>query len=167
MPVGVLVWLIGFRIAKSSAALSPAPSVAKAQTDPSTQRADTPPLPPRVAQLRPLCQDRVREPPEPDALPLPFGAHEVHSVVPVPGPHQRETVAPDRQAAVERAGAVLEQRAPLSGHAWLEIRLGLPGGEERPPEERNDLVEEARVFGDLEIPEDHVRKPEQIGRSEE
>src|SRR5207244_12115949 len=58
--------------------------------------------------------------------------------------------------------AVLEQRTPLSGHAWLEIRLGLPGGEERPPEERNDLVEEARVLGDLEIPEDHVRKPEQI-----
>src|SRR3989441_7516363 len=62
----------------------------------------------------------------------------------------------------ERAGAVLEQRAPRSGHAWLEIRLGLPGGEERPPEEWNDLVEEARVLGDLEIPEDHVRKPEQI-----
>src|SRR2546426_12356439 len=107
-------------------------------------------------------QDRLKEPAEPDALPLPFGAHEVHPVVPVPGPHQRETVAPDRQAAVERAGAVLEQRTPLSGHAWLEIRLGLPGGEERPPEERNDLVEEARLFGDLEIPEDHVRKPEQI-----
>src|SRR3989441_1293158 len=61
----------------------------------------------------------------------------------------------------ERAGAVLEQRAPRSGHAWLEIRLGLPGGEERPPEEWNDLVEEARVLGDLEIAEDHVRRSEE------
>src|SRR5437667_7606860 len=33
MPAGVLVWLIGFRIAKSSAALTPSPSVAKAMTD--------------------------------------------------------------------------------------------------------------------------------------
>src|SRR2546422_7547210 len=104
----------------------------------------------------------IRRPPRSTLFPYTTLFRSVHPVVPVPGPHQRETVAPDRQAAVERAGAVLEQRTPLSGHAWLEIRLGLPGGEERPPEERNDLVEEARVFGDLEIPEDPVRKPQQL-----
>jgi hypothetical protein len=56
----------------------------------------------------------------------------VHPVVPVSRADQWKVRAPDRQAAVERAGAMLEQGPVLCGHVWLEIRFVLPGCEERP-----------------------------------
>jgi hypothetical protein len=53
-------------------------------------------------------------------------------VVPVSRADQWEAMAPDRRAAVERAGAMLEQGPGLCRHMWLEIRFVSPGCEERP-----------------------------------
>src|SRR5437879_905305 len=104
----------------------------------------------------------MEEPGEPDTLPLSLGPHEVHPVVPVPCSHQRETMAPDGQAAVESSGAMFEHRGLLLGDARLEIRVGLLGGEERPFEEGHDLVEETPIAGGLDILLDDVGKPEAI-----
>ena len=68
-------------------------------------------------------------------------------------------MAPDRQAAVERARAMFEQGAALCGHAWLEIRLVLSSREERPIEEGHDLVEELDIAGDFKVVDDRIRQP--------
>ena len=68
----------------------------------------------------------------PDALSLPALTGLVHPVVLVSRADQWEVMAPDRQAAVEGAGAMLAQGPVLCGHAWLAIRFVLPGCEERP-----------------------------------
>src|SRR5213594_1656701 len=61
-------------------------------------RLDALALPARLGQPRPFRQDRMEEPGKPDTLPLPLGTHEIHPVVPVPCPHQWQTMAPDGQA---------------------------------------------------------------------
>ena len=54
-------------------------------------------------------EGRVQEPGEPDALARAALAHAVHAVVPVAGADQRQAVAAQGQALVQRAGAMLEQ----------------------------------------------------------
>ncbi len=118
------------------------------------------PFPAGAGQRRPLGKDRMQEPPEPDALPFPLGAHFVHPVVPIPGAHQRQAVRADRQAPIERARAVLEERALLVGDAWLEVRLVLGGRQHRSFEKGNDLVEHSGIAGNFDIPRDDVGKPD-------
>ena len=62
---------------------------------------------------RPLGEGRVQEPAEPDALAPALGADSIHPIVPVAGADQRQAVAADREAPVERACAVLEERGAL------------------------------------------------------
>ena len=119
-------------------------------------------LPACVGQPRKLPEDGVQKPAEPDALAFPFLADPVHPVIPVSRADQRQAVAPDRQAAVERARAMFEQGPVLCGHPWLEIRLVLPRRESRPVEEGNDLVEESDIAGDFQVVDDRVRQPQQI-----
>src|SRR3989442_2636964 len=119
-------------------------------------------LPARFGHCRPFRQDRMEEPGEPDTLPLSLGPHEVHPVVPVPCSHQRETMAPDGQAAVESSGAMFEHRGLLLGAARLQIRVELLAAGGRPFEEGHDLVEEAPIAGGLDILLDDVGKPEAI-----
>src|SRR3990172_2614098 len=59
-----------------------------------------------------VAQDGVKEEAEPGALAAPRPSDAVHPVVPVTAAHEREAVDARRQPAVERAHAVLEQRAP-------------------------------------------------------
>ncbi len=56
-------------------------------------------------------QQRHEEPGEPDALAFAAGADEAHPVVPVAGAHQRQSVRTGREADVQRAHAVVVQRA--------------------------------------------------------
>ncbi len=104
----------------------------------------------------------VEEPGEPDALALPLAADAVHSVVPVSGPHQRQAVRPDGEAAVERAGAVLEERPDLGGDLGHEEPLQFLGLQRLAAQERHAVVEHARVPRDLEVVRDGVGEPEQV-----
>ena len=64
----------------------------------------------RLGERYERAQGDVQEPTQPDALAPPLMAHTVHAVVPVAGADQRQPVHTDREAAVERRGAVVEQR---------------------------------------------------------
>ena len=79
----------------------------------------------RRAEGREVEEHGMEEEAEPDALAPSFAAHEVHAVVPIAGAHQRQAVLARRQAAVERAPAVLEERGALGGDARLRIGLQL------------------------------------------
>ena len=68
----------------------------------------------RLGERREGRERRVQEPAEPDALALAAVADPVHAVVPVAGADQRQAVRADGEAAVERARAVLEERARCS-----------------------------------------------------
>ncbi len=89
-------------------------------------------------------------------------ADPVHAIVPVSPANQREAMAPDRQAPVEGARAVLEQGPRRFGDVGLEIHITLPGREGHPLEERNNFIEQAGLPGDLKVVENRVRQPEQI-----
>jgi hypothetical protein len=65
-------------------------------------------------------------------------------------------VAPDRQAAVERAGAMFEQGPVLGGYTWLEVRLVLLGRKGRPIEEGHDLVQESDIACHFQVVDDCV-----------
>src|SRR4029453_7424029 len=119
-------------------------------------------LPTRVSQVSPFGEHGVKEPPEPDALPLTAGAHLVHPVVPITRTYQRQAVNSDRQAVIERARTMLEERASVGGGARLEVRPALSNLELRSFEEGDDLVEDGAITGDLEIAGDDVRQPEHV-----
>src|SRR5882724_671548 len=115
-----------------------------------------------VRQPRELPERRVQEPAQPDALSAPFRPHPVHAVVPVAGAHQGEPVGADGEAAVEGPRAVLEEGAALGRDGGLEVGVLVSGGNRRPLQERNTLVEKRRVSGDLEIVRGRVGEPEGI-----
>ena len=94
----------------------------------------------------------MQEPAEPDALAPAALADPVHAVVPVAGADQRQAVrAGQSRLLVEAARAVLEERRRLVGRPRLEERVVLAGRERRALEERNDLVEDRRVAGRLDV----------------
>src|SRR6266536_4851232 len=70
---------------------------------------------------REFTERRMEKPPEPDAFPAPLPADPVQAVIPVARAHQRETVGPDRERPIERAGAVLEQGSLLPRDARLKV----------------------------------------------
>ena len=69
------------------------------------------------------------------------------------------------QALVDRAQAVLEERAALGGHARLDVGLLRVRGERRGLQERHDLVEDARVAGRPRVVRRRVRQPQQVVRA--
>ena len=99
----------------------------------------------RVGERREGGERGVQEPAEPDALALPQFADAVHAVVPVAGADQRQAVGAERQALIERAGAMLEQsgglvgdrRAGRSCRARPAPAVGPPGREPSRPERRH------------------------------
>ena len=87
-------------------------------------------------------------------------AEAVHSIIPVPGADQRQSMGPDCQSAVQCALAVLEQRAAPLGRIELRISIGFVGGEFIGIEERDFLVEDIKVTGRRDIDADNIRQPE-------
>ena len=63
--------------------------------------------------------------------PRPSGADPVHPVVPVAGPHQRESVRPEPHPVPDRADAVLVKRAGLVGDRRQAVIVLLAGTQER------------------------------------
>ena len=107
----------------------------------------------------------MQEEPEPDALAAALPAHAVHPVVPVAAADQRQPVRAGRQAPVDRAHAVLEERGPLRGHARLAVGLLLVRRERRGLQEGCALVEHARVAGRPRVVRDRVGQPQQVVRA--
>ena len=103
-----------------------------------------------------------QEPAQPDALALAGRSHAVHPVVPVPGAHERQAVAADREAAVERARAVFVQRGLQRRDLRLEVSIRLSGLQGRSRQEGRLLVEHALIAGHLDVVARRVGEPEQV-----
>src|SRR5438445_1270491 len=88
-----------------------------------------------------------------------------HPVVPIAVTHERQAVGADRQAAIERARAMLEQRAAMLRRRRREVRIMLPGFEQRAFEKRQLLIQHAGVAAYLDIMGDRIRQPEKIVRT--
>src|SRR5262245_9683882 len=93
----------------------------------------------------------MEKPAEPDALAHTLGADPIHPVVPVAGAHERKAVTSDREAPVERASAVLEERGALRRNRGLEIGFEALVGKRRPIDERNLFVKYGRVPRDGDV----------------
>ena len=124
-----------------------------------------------ATQLRQLLQIRqfshplqqfTEEPGKPDALTLPVRPYQVHTVVPVPGPHQGEAVGPDRQAAADGTPAVLEECGPFKGYLRHGEGLVLIGCQYRGVEERDLCRQNRLITGGADIVGDHIGEPEQV-----
>ncbi len=95
--------------------------------------------------------------------PVPCDADAIHAVVPVACAHQRKAVRCRRRGCgrCDRArSARTASRARRD--ARLEVRLHLASGQHRPVEERDGLVQDRPVAGNVEIVACHVRQPEQV-----
>ena len=68
----------------------------------------------------------------------------------------------DREAPVERAGAVFEHGATLAGDRGLEVRLVLFRCEDGPFEEGDDLVKHGGIARRLEVLGDGVGQPDRV-----
>ena len=104
----------------------------------------------------------MNEEAEPRALSQPLRADQVHPVIPVTAAHQRQSVAAHRQALVDRANAMLEQRSFLGRDDRLSEGALLSRLERRRAEKRNPLVEHRRVARRRHVLRDHEREPQQI-----
>src|SRR5207244_1328234 len=89
-----------------------------------------------------LRKYRMQEPTDPDALAPAIVSHAVHAVVPVSRAHERQPVRADFEAPIERASAMLEDRAALRGDLRMSIRILLAWLEQRRLDERNPLAED-------------------------
>ena len=107
----------------------------------------------------------MEEEAQPGALAAALPADAVHPVVPVSASHEGQPVRAGGQALVDRAQAVLEERAALRGHARLDVGLLRVRGEGRGFQERRELVEDARVSGRPRVVRRRVRQPQQVVRA--
>ena len=107
----------------------------------------------------------MEEPADEDALASSFVADAVVAVVPVAAPDQGEPVHAGREAAVDRAEAVIEHRPGFARDGRHPEDLGLPGRQERGLEEPDPLVEDRDVPGRAHVVGDPVRQPEQVVRA--
>ena len=82
---------------------------------------------------------------QPDALALAVLADEVHAVVPVAAAHQRQAVLAEAQAVVDRADAVLVERADVVGDLRQVVVRFFVGPQRPRRQERHALVEHAGV----------------------
>ena len=104
----------------------------------------------------------MEEEPEPRALAAAGLAHAIHAVVPVAAAEERQAVRADRDAAIDRADAVLEDGPRLARHVRQGIDLVHVGRQRRRLEERHRLVEHARIACRPDVLGDDVGQPEQI-----
>ena len=79
----------------------------------------------RIGELREGVERGVQHPAKPDALALAALADTVHAVIPIAAADQRQTMAADRQAGVQRAGAMLVEAGGLVRDGRLEETVAL------------------------------------------
>ncbi len=75
-------------------------------------------LPEDVRQLAHSLQHITEEPGQPDTLSFPFGTHQVHAIVPIPGPDQRQAAGTGRLPPGHRPPAVLKEGGLFRGDRW-------------------------------------------------
>ena len=105
----------------------------------------------KVGNRRELVQHVMKEPAEPDALAAAFRADAVHPVVPITTANQRQPVNAGREAAIDRAHAMLEKGRRLARSHWRPIGLDLSGRKRRGLEERHALIQDAGITGHADI----------------
>src|SRR5208282_675767 len=115
-----------------------------------------------IRQRRKRQQRRVEEPPEPGTLALARLADVVHAIVPVARPEQRDSVDANREALVERARAVFEDRAALLGDRGLKERFLLAGMQLRSVKEGDRFLENAQLVRHLYVMSHCERQPDAI-----
>ena len=117
---------------------------------------------PRASASRANSQRVVcRNQPSQTLSPRPSGADAVHAVVPVARADQGQAVRADGEAPVERAGAVLEQRAVLGGDRGLEVRVvAAPSRAAGPSRKGTTSSSTAASPVDLEVLRDGVGQPD-------
>src|SRR5207245_9030704 len=98
----------------------------------------------------------------PGALAAALGADSIHSIVPVASADQRQAVGADRQAPVERTGAVLEERGALGRDRGLEVRFEAVVRQHRALDEWDLLVENRRVPGDRDVVRGREGEPDPV-----
>ena len=104
-----------------------------------------------------------RNQPSQTLSPLPAFADAIHAVVPVAGAHQRQAVRAEREAVVERARAMLEQRRRFVGDRRAGSKLSCSLGLQRlAVEERHLFVEHGRVARGVDIVRGGVGQPDAI-----
>ena len=108
----------------------------------------------------------MEEEAEPGALAAALPAHAVHAVVPVAAADERQAVRAGGQALVDRAQAVLEERAALGGRRAAgrrpPARPGASGGASRNGT-RSSRTPVSPVVRD--VVRHRVRQPEQVVRA--
>src|SRR6266851_7071814 len=106
----------------------------------------------------------MQEPTEPNAFSSTRLADAIHPVVPVPRPHQRETVATNPQAAIQRSSTMFKQRCALGRFIRLEIRFALSFSQLVTIEKRHNFVQHTCVSGSLDKMDNGIRQPEPVIR---
>ncbi len=100
-----------------------------------------------AGKLGELRQHVVQEEREPDAFALAVLADQVHAVVPVAAAHQRQAVGAETQAVVDRADAMLVERADVVGNLRQVVVRLLVRPQQPARQKRHALVEHAGVAG--------------------
>jgi hypothetical protein len=119
----------------------------------------------RAAERREVGEDDVKEEAQPGALAPARRPDAVHAVVPIAAADQRKTVGSGREALVDRANTVLEERPVHLSHTRLAVRLLGVGRQDRRLEEWRALVEHLDVAGRPDVVRHHERQPQQIVRA--
>ena len=110
-------------------------------------------------------QDRVEEEAQPHALTASLGANQVHAVVPVSGPDERQAVAAEPQAPRHRAYAVVVETGPVIGHAGQVVVRILVGVERPAFDEVNLFLEHAGVAGGVDVAARGQGQPQVVVRA--
>ena len=92
------------------------------------------------------CQHSAQEEAQPDALPVALYAHQVHSVVPVSGADQRQTVTTELQPVSDSPDAVLVKAFHLAGAA-RQVIVGVILGIDRPTLQEGRIVPTCQYRG--------------------
>jgi hypothetical protein len=116
----------------------------------------------RVEPLGERAQQRQQEEAHERALAAALAADGVHAVVPVAAAEQRQPVRTDRERALDRTQAVLEQRRALAGSRGPRVDLELARLERRPRQERDRLLEHGLVAGELDVAPGRERQPQHV-----
>ena len=113
-------------------------------------------------KLAELGEHRAEEESEPHALAAAPDAHQVHAVVPVARPHERQAVRADAQAVLDRPHAVLVCRGGVR-RAPRQVVIGVVALVHRAAlEERDRLVEHARIAGRVHVARHRERQPQVV-----
>src|SRR5688572_20554406 len=106
----------------------------------------------------------VEEPAHPYTLALSFVTYSIHSIIPVAGADQRQAMAPQREASIDGARAVLEHGGAVRGYFRLKIGLALAFREWLSFQKGHSLFEHVRITSRLDVVRDGIGQPEQVVR---